>query len=203
MIYEPTDRPIAIDLCCGKGGWTLGLQAAGYKVFGFDIERYDYPGELVIQDVRTLEGRQFKKVALIVASPPCQQFSVHDMKMFHPDPPPPTLGVELFRACERIGRDSGVPFIIENVRGARKFVGKAQAHCGPFYFWGSAVPALFHPEHFTVQKGFHIGIDRATGIRQLGGGRQFSSHSKERKEWSAKVAMIPFEISKFIGEVWR
>ena len=42
------DRPpIAIDLHCGKGGWTLGLQAAGFRSIGFDIVRHDYPGELV------------------------------------------------------------------------------------------------------------------------------------------------------------
>lgn len=72
--------PIAIDLFCGLGGWTEGLMAAGYYVVGFDIERHKYendryPGQLVLQDVRTLHGAQFRDAALIVASPPCQEFS--------------------------------------------------------------------------------------------------------------------------------
>lgn len=74
-------RPLAVDLFCGLGGWTDGLLAEGYDVVGFDIERHDYgdglryPGQLVIQDVRTLHGAQFRRAALIVASPPCQEYS--------------------------------------------------------------------------------------------------------------------------------
>ena len=73
-------QPLAIDLYCGLGGWTESLLAEGYYVVGFDIERHEYgehryPGQIVIQDVRTLHGSQFKNAALIVASPPCQEFS--------------------------------------------------------------------------------------------------------------------------------
>lgn len=68
---------LAIDLCCGLGGWTEGLLAEGYDVLGFDIERHvygahRYPAQLVIQDVLTLHGAQFRDATLIVASPPCQ-----------------------------------------------------------------------------------------------------------------------------------
>jgi len=69
-------HPLAIDLFCGLGGWTEGLLAEGYKVIGFDIERHDYgdrmkyPAQLVLQDVLTLDGSQFKNATLIVASPP-------------------------------------------------------------------------------------------------------------------------------------
>src|SRR4029077_17401581 len=54
--------------------------AEGWDVVGFDIERHEYgehryPAQLVIQDVLTLHGSQFKNAALIVASPPCQEYS--------------------------------------------------------------------------------------------------------------------------------
>jgi site-specific DNA-cytosine methylase len=70
-------QPLAVDIYCGLGGWTEGLLAEGYRVIGFDNERHvygdeRYPGQLVLQDVRTLHGKQFKDAALIVASPPCQ-----------------------------------------------------------------------------------------------------------------------------------
>src|SRR3972149_11144957 len=73
-------KPLAIDLFCGLGGWTDGLLAEGYDVVGFDIERHEYgdhryPAQLVIQDVLTLHGSQFRDAALIVASPPCQEYS--------------------------------------------------------------------------------------------------------------------------------
>lgn len=65
-------KPLAIDLFCGLGGWTDGLLAEGYDVVGFDIERHEYgdmryPAQLVVQDVCTLHGSQFKNATLIVA----------------------------------------------------------------------------------------------------------------------------------------
>jgi site-specific DNA-cytosine methylase len=73
-------KPLMIDLFAGLGGWADGLLAEGFDVIGFDIERHiygehRYPAQLVIQDVRTPHGRQFRDAALIVASPPCQRYS--------------------------------------------------------------------------------------------------------------------------------
>ncbi len=69
-------KPLAVDLYCGLGGWSEGLIAEGWNVIGFDIEQHvygdlRYPAQLVVQDVLTLHGSQFKSADLIVASPPC------------------------------------------------------------------------------------------------------------------------------------
>src|ERR1700731_4844522 len=144
-------RPLAIDLFCGLGGWTDGLLAEGYDVIGFDIERHEYgehryPAQLVIQDVRTLHGSQFRDAALIVASPPCQAYSYRAMpwKRAKALPPPDNT---LFEECFRIQREAcaaaghHVPLIVENVRGAQKWVGHARWNFGSYYLWGD-VPAL-------------------------------------------------------------
>jgi hypothetical protein len=143
--------PLAVDLFCGLGGWTEGLLAEGYRVVGFDNERHHYgeakyPGQLVIQDVLTLHGSQFKDAALIVASPPCQAYSYRAMpwKKAKALPPPSN---ELFDACFRIQREAiaaaghHIPLVVENVCGAQKWVGRARWHYGSFYLWGD-VPAL-------------------------------------------------------------
>jgi site-specific DNA-cytosine methylase len=160
-------KPLAIDLFCGLGGWTAGLLAEGYDVVGFDCEQHvygeqRYPAQLVLQDVLTIHGRQFKDADLIVASPPCQAYSYRAMpwKRAKALPPPDN---SLFEACFRIQREAQeaagrfIPLVVENVVGAQKWVGRARWHYGSFYLWGD-VPALM-PIVTRVKKGrsnFHF-----------------------------------------------
>lgn len=152
-------KPLAVDLCCGLGGWTNGLLTEGWDVVGFDVERHiygdhKYPAQLVIQDILTLDGRQFRgKVSLITASPPCQFFSYCAMPWsrakalaakVRADPALLEKELALFKACVRIGQEAECPIIIENVRGAQKWVGRARWNYGSFYLWGD-VPALMPP----------------------------------------------------------
>jgi C-5 cytosine-specific DNA methylase len=160
--------PLAIDLYCGLGGWAEGFLSEGYRVVGFDIERHDYgtggyPGFLVLQDVLTLHGSQFKDAAVIVASPPCQAYSYRAMPWSRAKSLPPPDNT-LFEACFRIQREASeaagryIPLIVENVRGAQKWVGRAQWHFGSYFLWGD-VPALmpisfsqkFNPDRSLVR----------------------------------------------------
>lgn len=154
-------KPLAIDLYCGLGGWTEGLMAEDYDVVGFDIERHDYgtadyPAQLVLQDVLTLHGRQFKDASLIVASPPCQEYSYMAMPWSRAK----AIAAEyrsgkrdvkkltaLFDACFRIQREAieaaghFIPLVVENVRGACPWVGRSRWNYGSYHLWGD-VPAL-------------------------------------------------------------
>src|SRR5579859_4417092 len=117
---------LAIDLFCGLGGWAEGFLSEGYDVIGFDVEKHDYgtggyPGQLVLQDVLTLHGSQFRNATVIVASPPCQAYSYRAMpwKRAKALPPPDNT---LFEACFRIQREASeaagryIPLIVERAR---------------------------------------------------------------------------------------
>jgi len=233
-------KPLAIDLFCGLGGWTEGLLQEGYYVVGFDIERHvygehRYPAQLVIQDVLTLDGRQFKDAALIVASPPCQEFSHMAMPWTRAKERARQyrsgeLNVKdltaLFDAAVRIGKQAGVPTVIENVRGAIPWVGRSQWNYGSYHLWGD-VPALMP---MTMKRGGdalkapgrprqgrqdYTGVtprltNPAEHIKQGGDwfategsiSRTTSSKSTKRKMASALIAKIPLPLSRHIARTY-
>jgi hypothetical protein len=213
-------KPLAVDLYCGLGGWTEGLIAEGYDAVGFDIERHQYgghryPAQLVLQDVLTLHGSQFKDAALIVASPPCQEYSYMAMPWKLAKAKAAAIRADetgqmladlnrLFDACFRIQAQASltagryIPLVVENVLGAQKWVGRARWMFGPYALWGD-VPALM-PDAIGIRKG--AGSGRTWFYQNGGNARSASSHSAERKEWSARVAKIPLPLSRHIAAVW-
>ena len=233
---QQSDPPRHRPVLGGLGGWTEGLLAEGYDVVGFDIEAHQYgghcyPGKLVIQDVTTLHGSQFKDAALIVASPPCQAYSYRAMpwKRAKALPPPDN---ELFFACFRIQREAcaaagrHIPLVVENVRGAQKWVGRARWNFGSFYLWGD-VPALM-PMTFKGVKvpglnwsgsdkpgcvarafnstaiknsggsWFNIAHNTTSGKGQNPDGRKSATPGKVA---SAMIAKIPLPLNRHIGAV--
>lgn len=182
-------KPLMVDLYAGLGGWAEGGLAEGYYVIGFDIERHQYgdakyPAQLVLQDVLTIHGKQFKNAALIVASPPCQEFSYMAMPWSKAkakraaileDPAERKRLTALFDACFRIQREAieaaghFIPLLVENVRGANEWVGRSRWNFGSFHLWGD-VPALMP----MVRK-----ATKVPGFRFDGSGGSFQTASVE------------------------
>lgn len=261
-------KPLCIDLFCGLGGWAEGFLAEGYDVVGFDnghtapygpklnsLNGLSYPGHLVLQDVLTLHGSQFRNAACIVASPPCQNYSYLAMPWSRSKSDNSqaakalrrkweTEGPDnrLFDACFRLQREANIatgyicetcgapdegrtvmvrpagyshsddlaehdpcpdclfkskrfiPLIVENVRGAQPWVGRAAWSYGSFYLWGD-VPALMpfgtkrkgtkpvEGRGWTAGTAITLGLENYNGAQKVpgfrfdGSGRSFQSAS--------------------------
>jgi hypothetical protein len=240
-------KPIMVELYAGLHGWGEAAIEEGFDVVGFDIvdmcKELGMPRpkgiQIVLQDVLTLHGSQFKNAAVIVASPPCQGYSYRAMpwKRAKALPPPDNT---LFEACFRIQREACeatchcecwrcktrghcvrcdgfvntgkfaryIPLIVENVRGAQKWVGRSAWNYGSMYLWGD-VPALMpfgthkklrqdnSPRMWSERRMKRI-TDGATDAFYRKG-----SASMSRKAASAMIAKIPYSLALHIARTFK
>ena len=139
-----------------------------------------------------------------MASPPCQAYSYRAMpwKRARALPPPDNT---LFETCFRLQREAcaaagrHIPLVVENVRGAQKWVGRARWNFGSFYLWGD-VPALM-PRTIEAIKQHGSGREWFAGEGKIS--RMTSSRSPARKMASAMIAKIPLPLSRHIGAVFH
>lgn len=210
-------RPLLIDLFCGLGGWTLAFLDEGWDCIGFDIERHDYgtggyPGQLVLQDVCTLEGSQVAHADCIVASSPCQEFSYRAMPWKRAKAlGPPVLGIKLFWQAFRLQREielatgRKVPLIAENVRGAQQWIGQAQANYGSFYLWGDISQNGRH----IVRAGRAVFNEPLLTVRNRSGIKGFSHGNIRHPDWEhnskggSKASVIPYPLAQHIARVYK
>jgi hypothetical protein len=120
--------------------------------------------------------------------------------------PPPDNA--LFDACFRIQREAcaaagqHIPMIVENVRGAQKWVGRSRWNYGSFHLWGD-VPALMPMTKAIKQPGISGSRDNGRGDRWFqDGAARHGSRSNARKAASAMIAKIPLPLAQYIGRVF-
>jgi hypothetical protein len=218
---------LCLDLFAGRFGWGSAFAERGWDVIGVDLmEPPEMPlgCEFVRADVLVIQaaadGRFFIEYEpghelwscypdFVCASSPCEEFSIHGMKNFHPNPRHPEMGIRLFEHTRNICERSGVPYLMENVRPAQEFVGKAVHHCGPYYLWGSAVPLLVP---CGIKKGFKLGNGKTARALKESGDRSDlieyrktmdcwdASKSKKRRASTAKWATIPPLLSACVAD---
>ena len=200
--------PRLLDLFCGRWGWSRAFAARGWECQGIDLVTPDeIPENCFFTQADVLSITQlYGPFDFIVASSPCEEFSVHGMKHFHPTPKYPEMGIALFNHTRALCERSGLPYVMENVRPAQDFVGAAENNCGPFYLWGTAVPPLM-PQGIT--KGIDVGSSKAVKrmtpeekrvYRAQFAWNQAWSSSKKRQQDTAKAAMIPPELANAVAD---
>jgi DNA (cytosine-5)-methyltransferase 1 len=117
-------RPRLLDLFCGAGGAAVGYERAGFEVVGVDLSpQKRYPFEFHRADAMWFPLDGFDAVH---ASPPCQWYSV-SANLPWVDVGDDYPLIELVR--ERLV-SSGLPYVIENVQGARDYMVEPLMLCG-------------------------------------------------------------------------
>jgi DNA (cytosine-5)-methyltransferase 1 len=139
-------KPRLLDLFCGAGGCSVGYARAGFEVVGVDIEpQPNYPFQMIQYDaLRYLDetmdvlGRRFDAIH---ASPPCQDYST--LKGFTAGEYP-----RLIAPTRALLERAGLPFVIENVAGARDELRSPIRLCGSSFglrVWRHRYFEMSHP----------------------------------------------------------
>ena len=162
-----------LDLFSGLGGFSQAFKERGHDVTGVDIDRSLKPD--IQADVRYLPIRDEARFDVILASPPCEEFSKDFMPWHEGDV---EKGLELVYVTRDIIQQFKPRFwVVENVIGAvryfRRIFGNYRQRCGSRYLWGNF--PRFRCRHELCQ-----------------GDKYRISPAKNR---SALRAKIPYEIS--------
>lgn len=119
-----SSRPRLLDLFCGAGGASAGYHLAGFEVVGVDINpQPHYPFEFHQADSLEFPLDGFDAIH---ASPPCQAFTAYRRRGGGVGAGYPNLIAPIRRRLVR----TGVPFVIENVPGAKHELSNPIQLCG-------------------------------------------------------------------------
>jgi DNA (cytosine-5)-methyltransferase 1 len=130
----PTKR--LLDLFCGEGGAAKGYARAGFKVFGIDnstarLGHYPYPHDSA--DALAYAAAHGHEYDLIHASPPCTGYTIgtagvpHRLDKYE----------RLIPATRDLLVELRIPYIIENVVGARREMLNPVLLCGRMFKLGT------------------------------------------------------------------
>jgi DNA (cytosine-5)-methyltransferase 1 len=218
-------RPLLLDLYCCQGGIAQGFHEAGFSVVGVDKDPQPrYPFRFfqadVLEFLRSYLRLRTVRYTFVHASPPCQHDSVlskshngrpHD----HPDLIAPTRELLL---------QTGLPFTIENVGGARRKLRDPIMLCGTMFeglrvtrhrFFechgfdpGPTPPHGLHPLHYTRDKRkAHYGkLDEMEAFVMVNGGGNCSKAAAADAmgiDWMTKQGLneaIPPAYGRWLGE---
>lgn len=208
--------PRALDLFCGLGGWSDGLEAEGFDVLGVEIEPriaalYKHP--VIVADVCSLNPKDFKGYDLIVGSPPCRDFSKVGWAVgnnWKRKPDPEGEGMKLINAFLNFVEIAKPSYwLMENVPQAAPYVEKHRNIVPAVItklgknmkraFWGNFPPFLVSRDYRKKQ------IGRLRNRKKINGELILSSPIKQNEVYdgwlrSWEAARIPSPVAQALGK---
>ncbi len=127
------------------GGWSIGFHREGFDCYGVDIVDVGYPYNFIHSDVQDFHSDGLRSFDVIVASPPCTEFSrlktLYGKGSNRKAPADPEKGMILVREAKRVIDEAKPTFwVIENVDGAKPhfypLFGQPRFVRRPFHLWG-------------------------------------------------------------------
>jgi DNA (cytosine-5)-methyltransferase 1 len=172
--------PRLLEVCCCAGGASYGFRRAGFMPEGVDIKpQPNYPFRFHLADGLDFIAEHGHEYDAISAHPPCQDYS--PTAALHTNKYPRLIG-----AMREALIKTGVPYIIENVEGARSELRNPIKLCGSSFGLGVRRHRLFEtswPILFAPQCAHHLQpepvdvtgtggrrLDPRSGTRHPGGG---------------------------------
>lgn len=129
-----------LDLFAGKGGASKAMRDRGWKVITVDNEPAFLPD--ITADLTTWSWTG-GPVDLLWASPPCQEFAREFMPWSKTGNTP---NLDLVNATHRLVEEIKPRWwILENVKGAQPWLGRARWVRNPIYLWGEFPPIYLGP----------------------------------------------------------
>lgn len=212
-----------LDLFCCQGGAAVGYRQAGFEVVGVDHHpQVRYPFEFIQQDAlwvldmliqgKKAGGYRLRDFDAIHASPPCQAFTklagLKKVRKNHP---------KLIEPTRQLLRESGKPYVIENVAGAP--LHSPIILCGVMFGLKVYRHRLFesnvflmqmpHPKHPEVMPAVGSGVSPggyvsigAGGIRGVKNAHQLRSRAMDI-DWMNRAGLteaVPPAYTEFIGK---
>jgi DNA (cytosine-5)-methyltransferase 1 len=217
--------PRVLDLFCCQGGIARGFADAGFLVAGVDLKPQPrYPFDFWQMDalryLRTFPEAIREVFDLVHASPPCQ----HDSNLSKSHNGRPQDHPDLIAPTREALEELGLPFIIENVGGARHKLRDPIMLCGTMFEglrvtrhrffechgWtpGPTPPHGAHPLHYTRDKRkAHYGrLDEMEAFVMVNGGGNCSKAAAADAmgiDWMTKQGLneaIPPAYGRWLGE---
>ena len=136
----------ALDLFCCAGGASAGIAQAGFEVTGLDIDpQPNYPFEFIQGDALCVDITWLRSFDFIWASPPCQFATAYKRRKDHVKP-----SENLIPKTRALLLAAGVPFVIENVTGARAELRSPSLLCGSSFGLNVRRHRLFEESGFRI-----------------------------------------------------